>query len=147
MDYRVGKLGRTIAIALRDGEDVYASVHEVARKENVRCAAIIAVGGVRKAKVVTGPKDPHGPIDPDFREFDDAREIVGTGTLFWDESAPQMHIHMAFGRGDKPLVGCPRGGAFAFCVLEIIMIELADIDASRALDPELGLKLLIFSKK
>jgi hypothetical protein len=146
MDYRVGKIGRTIAIRLNDGEDVYASVHEVARKENVRCAAVIAVGGIRKAKVVVGPKNPNGPIEPDFREFDDAREVVATGTLFWDESAPQMHIHMAFGRGDTPIVGCPRGGASTFCVLEIIMIELADIDAARVLDPAMGLKLLTFGK-
>jgi len=147
MDYRVGRMGRTIAIRLNDGEDVYESVHEVARRENVRCAAVIAVGGVRKAKVVVGPKNPNGPIEPDFREFDNARKIVNTNTLFWDDAGPQMHIHMAFGRGDKPLVGCPRGGAHPFCVLAIVMIELADIDAERAFDPEMGLKLLTFGKK
>ncbi len=144
MDYRTGRLGRTIVLTLSDGEDVYACVQEVARKENVQCAAVIAVGGVRKAKVVVGPKNPKGAIEPDFREFDDAREVVGTGTIFWDDTGPQMHIHMAFGRGDSPLVGCPRGGANVFCTLEIVMIELLDIDAKRLPDQKMGIKLLSF---
>ena len=85
----------------------------VARWKNVFDAMLIAVGGVRRAKVVVGPKSPQGPIEPNYREFDDARETVGVGTLFWDDQGPQMHLHMAFGRGDEALVGCPRGGAEA----------------------------------
>ncbi len=146
MDYRVGRIGRTIVMSLKDNDDVYASVHEVAKKENIRCAMVTAVGGVRRAKVVVGPKSPTGPIEPEFREFDDAREVVGTGTLFWDESGPHMHIHMAFGRGDTALTGCPRGGANAFCILEIILLELLDIDARRLPDPATGFKLLGFGK-
>ena len=39
-------------------------------------------------------------------------------------------------------MGCPRGGASVFCVLEIVIIEIDDIDAARKLDPQLGLELL-----
>ncbi len=145
MDYRVGRPGRTVVLSLKDNDDVYACIQEVARKENIQCAAVIAVGGVRKAKVVVGPKNPTGPIEPEFREFNDAREIVGTGTIFWDETGPHLHIHMAFGRGDIPLVGCPRGGANVFCTLEVILFELLDVDAKRLPDPQAGgLKLLSF---
>ena len=144
MEYRAARVGRVFVLTLRDNDDVYACVHEVARKENVRSAVVTAVGGVRQAKVVVGPKSPTGPIEPEFRHFDDAREIVGTGTLFWDEDNPQMHIHMAFGRGDTTLVGCPRGGASAFCVLEIVLLELLDLDARRLPDPQTGIKLLSF---
>lgn len=105
---------------------------------------VVAVGGVRKAKIVVGPKSPAGKIEPMFREFDDAREIVGTGTIFWDDEGPKMHIHMGFGRGDSVLVGCPRGGASTFCILEVVIIEIEGIEAERRLDPKLGLKLLAF---
>lgn len=144
MEYRVGKIGRSVVVRLCDGDDVYTSIEGIARKENIRSAMVIAVGGVRKAKVVVGPKNPDGKIEPVFRDFDDAREILGTGTIFWDDEGPKMHIHMGFGRGDSVLVGCPRGGASTFCVLEIVIIEIEGINAERTLDPNLGLKLLAF---
>ena len=37
---------------------------------------------------------------------------------------------------------CPRGGANVFCVLEIVIVELLDVQASRAVDPQFALKLL-----
>lgn len=144
MEYRVGQLGRAVVVRLNDGDDIYASVHEVARREAIRSAIVLAVGGVRRAKVVVGPKSPTGPIEPAFREFDDAREAVGVGTLFWDDDGPQMHLHMGLGRGDQTMVGCPRGGADAFCVLEIVIVEINGIDAVRTADPETAFKLLTF---
>ena len=145
MDYRMGQVGGVAVVRLEDNEDIYAAVHEVARREDIRSAFLVAVGGVRRAKVVVGPKSPIGPIEPEFREFDDAREAVGVGTLFWDDEGPKMHLHMGLGRGDETLVGCPRGGAESFCVLEIVILEITGVDAVRALDPALGLKLLTFA--
>ena len=67
---------------------------------------------------------------------------MGVGTIFSDESGPKLHLHAGIGRGDTTIVGCPRGGASVFCVLEVIIMEITGIDASRELDPEIGLKLL-----
>ena len=53
-----------------------------------------------------------------------------------------MHLHGGIGRGSEAIVGCPRGGAKVFCVLEVVIIEITDVDASRRGDPELGIKLL-----
>jgi predicted DNA-binding protein with PD1-like motif len=142
MEYSVGKIGRCVVINLADNEDVYANIQKVAEKESVTSAVVLAVGGIKRAKVVVGPKDPNGKIEPVFREFDDAREILGVGTIFPDENGPKLHFHSAFGRGDTTLVGCPRGGANVYCTLEIIIIELTDVGAVRALDPKLGVKLL-----
>jgi predicted DNA-binding protein with PD1-like motif len=97
---------------------------------------------LRKAKVVVGPKNPTGPIEPVYREFDDAREIAGVGTIFWDDEGPKLHLHGAIGRGDEAINGCPRGGATVFCVLEVTIMEIIGVDATRAMDPEIGLKLL-----
>jgi predicted DNA-binding protein with PD1-like motif len=145
MDYRVGKMGRMFVLRLGDNDDVYESVHRLARQENLRSAMLIAVGGIRRAKVVVGPKSPIGRPEPMYREFDDAREAVGVGTLFWDdEDKPLMHLHMGFGRGDTVVVGCPRGGAETFCILEMVIIEIEGIDAIRASDLKTGFKLLSF---
>lgn len=143
MEYDVGKIGRVLVVRLFEGEDLYGQVQALAAKEKLSGAVVLAVGGLRRAKVVVGPKDPHGPIVPQFQEFDDAREIVGVGTIFPDDSGqPVMHFHAGIGRGDKALVGCPRGGASIFCVLELVIVEIKGIDAKRLMDPEIGLKLL-----
>ncbi len=142
MQYEVGQIGRVIVARGFEGEDVYAEIEGLAARENVRSGMVVMIGGLRKAKVVVGPVNPTGKIEPEFREFDDAREVVGVGTIFSDESGPKMHLHAGIGRGDKTIVGCPRGGATVFCVLEVIIMEITGIDASRELDPKIGLKLL-----
>ena len=143
MDYQTGRLGRVIVARGFEGEDVYAEIESLAAKENIRCGAVLVVGGLRSGKVVVGPKNPTGPIKPQFIEFDDARELAGMGTIFCDETGPKLHMHAGIGRGgEKTIVGCPRGGAKVFCVLEVVIFEIEGIDATRSLDPETALKLL-----
>ncbi|MFP4054757.1 MAG: PPC domain-containing DNA-binding protein [Phycisphaerae bacterium] len=144
MQYTTGRVGRVIVARGFDGEDLYEGIESIAVKENITAAAVVLVGGLRKGKVVVGPKNPTGPIEPNFREFDDAREIAGVGTIFADADTkhPTLHLHAAIGRGEETIAGCPRGGASVFCVLEVILFELEGVGAERAMDPELGLKLL-----
>jgi len=142
MEYSCGKIGRVIVARGFEGEDVYGQIEGLARKENIASAAVFVVGGLRSAKVVVGPKNAHGPIEPVFRQFDDAREIAGVGTIFCDADGPKLHLHAAIGRGDEVIAGCPRGGATVFCVLEVIILEILGVDAARRVDPELGLELL-----
>ena len=147
MDYSTGRIGRVIVARGFEGEDVYKGIESIARKEGIRSASVLVVGGLRSSKVVVGPKDPRGEIDPMFREFDDAREIAGVGTIFEDGEGPSLHLHAAIGRGDETIVGCPRGGASVFCVLEIVIIELLGIDACRAPQVDTALKLLTLTGK
>lgn len=142
MEYDIGRIGRVVVARGFEGEDLYQQIESLAAKENIRCAAVVVVGGLRSGKVVVGPIDPHGPIQPNFREFDDAREIAGVGTIFCDDAGPKLHLHAAIGRGDEAIAGCPRGGAKVFCVLEVVLLEIEGIDAARRVDPELGLALL-----
>ena len=142
MEYAIGRTGRVLVVRLFEGEDVYAQIESIAAKESIACASVLVVGGLRKAKVVVGPKNPTGPIEPNYREFNDAREIAGVGTIFRDDTGPKLHLHGAIGRGDTAINGCPRGGATVFCVLEVIIQEITGVNASRKPDPELGLKLL-----
>ncbi|MHB0913420.1 MAG: PCC domain-containing protein [Armatimonadota bacterium] len=82
MRYTEGKLGRVFVARLEEGDSIYDAVHEIAEQEKLASAAVLAVGGVRKAKVVTGPENPTGKIVPHYEEFDHPRELVGVGTLF-----------------------------------------------------------------
>ena len=142
MEYVQGSLGRVFVARLAEGESIYEAVEEIARKEGVSSAAVLAIGGMRRGKVVTGPESPTGKIVPHYEEFDDAREVVGVGTLFPAGGQPSLHFHAGIGRGDSALVGCPRAGMSVFLVLEVVIIEITGLTAERVLDEPSGLHLL-----
>jgi predicted DNA-binding protein with PD1-like motif len=127
---------------LEDGESVYDVVEEIARKEGIEAASVLAVGGIRKGKVITGPQSTTGKVVPHYEEFDDARELVGVGTVFQSDGKPMLHFHAGIGRRDTALVGCPRAGMSVFLVLEVVIIEFVGLQAERALDEASGLVLL-----
>jgi predicted DNA-binding protein with PD1-like motif len=142
MHYTEGRLGRLFVARLDDGESVYGAVEQIARREGISAAAVLALGGMRAGKVVTGPERPSGEVVPHVEEFDDARELVGLGTLFLREGEPSLHFHAGIGRGQDALVGCPRVAMSVYLVLEVVIIEMLEVNAQRVLDPLSGLHLL-----
>lgn len=144
MEYAVGKRGRIIAARLFEGEDIYKSIEEIAKKENIKSAAVLITGGLRKANVVVGPKQEKPKIVGNFKEFTGPGETLGVGTIYCDDEGPKLHIHTAIGKGSETIVGCPRGGAKTFLVLEVTIIEIDDIEAGRKFDENTGLNLLRF---
>jgi len=145
MEYTSGSIGRVFAARFRDGEDVYAGIEAIARREEIASAVVLAVGGARRGPVVVGPRETTGRIEPMLREFDDARELVAVGTIHPADGRPSLHLHAGIGRGDEALVGCPRLGLETFLVLEVFILEVAALDADRRVDPSSGLKLLAFA--
>lgn len=142
MEYTQGQTGRVFVARLHEGESLYAAVEEIATTEGIEAAVVWAVGGMRRGSVVTGPEQVTGPVVPHFEEFDDARELVGVGTLFPLAGRPSLHLHAGIGRGETVLVGCPRGGMAVFLVLEVVILEILGARARRELDPASGMHLL-----
>ncbi len=142
MNYTQSTLGRVFVARLTEGESIYDAVEQIARKEHVASGVVFAIGGMRRGRVVTGPEDPTGPIVPHLEAFEDARELLGIGTLFPSDGQPDLHFHAGIGRGQTALVGCPREGMSVFLVLEVIILELTNLEAARTLDPESGMRLL-----
>ena len=147
MEYQIGRVGRVFAARLSEGDDLYECIEGLAAKEGINSAAVLITGGLRGASVVVGPKQEKPQIVGDFREFTGPGEVAGVGTIYADDTGPKLHIHTAIGKGDNVLVGCPRGGANVFLVLEVTIIEMDGITASRQLDPESGLKLLRLGRR
>jgi predicted DNA-binding protein with PD1-like motif len=142
MEYAVGKTGRVIAARLFEGEDLYECIEEIARKEDVKAAAVLITGGFRKAGVVVGPKREKPKIVANQKEFAGPGEVLGVGTIYCDDEEPKLHIHTAIGKESGVMVGCPRGGAKTFLILEVTIIEIAGLNASHKLDEQTGFKLL-----
>ena len=142
MEYSVGQTGRIIAARLFEGEDVYESIEGIAKKEDIKSAAVFITGGFRKADIVVGPKVEEPKIEPNFKKFIGPGEVLGVGTIYCDGAEPKLHIHTAAGRGNETVVGCPRGGATTFLILEVTIIEIVGVKAERKLDEDSGFKLL-----
>ncbi|MBW8041714.1 MAG: DUF296 domain-containing protein [Planctomycetes bacterium] len=144
MEYKVGKPGRIIAARLFEGEDIYKSIESIALKEDIKAAAVFITGGFREANVVVGPKQEKPKIVGNFQPFVGPGEVLGVGTIYWDDKEPKLHIHTAMGKEDQVMVGCPRGGASTFLILEVTIIEIDQIEARRKPDESTGLNLLKF---
>jgi predicted DNA-binding protein with PD1-like motif len=144
MEYAIGKTGRVIAARLFEGEDIYKEIEGIALKEDIKSAAVLITGGMRKGNVVVGPRTEEPKIEPHFMTFEGPGEVLGVGTIYAGSEGPKLHIHTAIGKGGKNLVGCPRGGATTFLVLEVTIIEIEGIQARRKKDEQTGFELLRF---
>jgi len=145
MDYRTGFIGRVLMIRLDHGDDLLENLKEIVVKETIKSAWFQILGGVRQAGVVTGPKQPVMPPEPVWRDVDEAREVVGSGSIFMDGEEPRIHLHAAMGHHGDTLTACIRKNTKVYLVLEVILFELSGIDADRPWYDEGGFNRLTFS--
>lgn len=145
MKYSQAKQGRIFIIRLEDGDIIHEEIEKLANEESIIAAALIIIGGADKNSIlVVGPE--HGrkePIVPMEHILDNVNEVVGTGTIFPNEEGkPILHMHIACGRQASTVTGCVRKGIKTWHVLEVILFELVDTTALRALDSITGFELL-----
>jgi predicted DNA-binding protein with PD1-like motif len=142
MKYQTGKPGRIIVAKFDDHDDVLENLVDIAKKENIRAGIIYLVGGMREGKIVVGPETDELPPSPVWKELGESHEVIGLGTIFWHNDEPKIHFHGAFGKKNMVKVGCLREKAETFLVLEAVIIEIEGINATREIDPEIGMALL-----
>lgn len=142
MKYQIGEIGRVIVAKFEDGDAILDNLIGIAKKEDIKAGVFYLVGGVKNAKIVVGPEEDTLPPTPVWRELLDSHEMVGIGTIFWYGDEPKIHFHGAYGKHDLMKVGCLRGMAETFIILECIIFELKGIDAIRGLDPKSNMVLL-----
>ncbi|MBW2506230.1 MAG: DNA-binding protein [Deltaproteobacteria bacterium] len=131
MEYRKGTIGRVFSVRFDEGDLFLEELIELIKKENIRQGWFHILGGLREADVVTGPKEPTMPPDPVWREVRGAREVMGTGSIFWDDNEPKIHLHAAMGHHGDTLTACVRKGTKVYLVLEVMIIEMTGFDAGR----------------
>lgn len=131
MDYRTGTINRVVTIRFDEGDDFLGGLTEIVRRENIRCAWFFVLGGLRQAEVVTGPKEPVMPPDPVWQAISGARETLGAGSVYWEGAEPRIHLHAALGHHGETITACVRKGTKVYLVLEVCLIEIAGIDATR----------------
>ena len=142
MRYQTGRIGKVAVARFEDGEDVLKGIGEIVRKEGIRSGVVYLVGGLKGGSFVVGPEDESMPPKPIWRELSESHEILAFGTIFYEGDEPRVHMHGAYGKRDSVKVGCLRKGSETFLILEAVIMELDGINATRELDPKVGLPLL-----
>ena len=131
MEYRSGSVGRIFVVRFDEGDDFLGGMKEMIAKENIRSGWFHVLGGIREADVVTGPKEVVMPPEPVWKEVREAKEVLGAGSIFWDEKEPKIHLHTALGHHGDTLTACMRENTKVYLVLEVCIIEISGIDVSR----------------
>lgn len=145
MEYRVGKIERVFCARFDDGEDFLTGLREIVVREQIRNAWFHVLGGVREAAVVTGPKRPVVPPEPVWAEVKGAREVLGLGSIFWDDAEPKIHLHAAMGHHGDSLIACVRKNSKVYLVLEAYIVEISGFMAARPWNEAQGFNRLIFA--
>lgn len=142
MEYTQGTIGRVFLAKLKDDDVIIDELDRLARRERLKAAVFVFLGALKKGSLVTGPKKPVIPPEPNWVSFKDGWEVMGTGTIFTNARGPQIHIHATMGKKNKMLTGCVRKASKVFLVIEAIIFELKGVKATKDLDPKTGLNLL-----
>jgi uncharacterized protein len=142
MKYTKGSIGRIFVLKFEDDDILIKEIDRFARKERIKAAAFVFIGALKKGDLVTGPKEPVIPPEPNWISFKDGWEAMGVGTIFTNNSGPQIHIHTSMGKKDSVITGCVRKDSKVFLVIEAVVFELKGVKASKDIDPKTGLNLL-----
>ena len=143
MQYTKGSIGRVFLLKFSDDDVLIKELIKFAKRERLKSAALVFLGALKKGYLVTGPKKPVIPPDPNWVKFKDGWEVQGIGTIFTGKKGPQVHIHVSMGKKKKVFTGCVRKDSKVFLVIEAIVFELKGIKATKEIDPKTGLNLLM----
>jgi predicted DNA-binding protein with PD1-like motif len=145
MQFTEAKLGRVFVLRLHDGDRLPDVLEAFAAEKNVSTALCFFLGGAKEnSRVVVGPKDSHAlPPEPMVTLLDGVHEACGVGTIFVDEEGkPKLHMHTSFGRSENTVTGRVRMGVDVSQIGEVVIIELAEAQARRAIDKKTKFEFL-----
>lgn len=145
MQYTEGNIARIFALRLEDGEPMPQTLEGFLADKGITHGLAFMVGGAdHGSRLVVGPEEGRVlPVNPMVTALVGVHEILGVGTIFPDEhGTPSLHMHGACGREDHTITGCIRAGIQAWHILEIIVLEVAGLDAARLPDAATGFHLL-----
>ena len=132
---------RTLAVVLDTGEEVLASLKQVAAREKLTAAQITAIGAFSDATL--------GYFDWEKKEYlkNPVREQVEVVTMLGDigeeDGKPTLHVHLVLGRRDGATLGGHLLEAHVRPTLEVIITE-SPTPLRRRKDAETGLALIRF---
>ncbi|MFA5224828.1 MAG: DUF296 domain-containing protein, partial [Candidatus Omnitrophota bacterium] len=88
MKYTKGALGRVFLLKFENNDVLIDKLSLFIKKERIKAATMIFIGALREGDLVTGPKKPVIPPQPNKVAFKDGWEVMGIGTVFVNSRGP-----------------------------------------------------------
>ena len=140
MEYK--KFGNTVVARIDKGEEITEKLKELSVKENIRLAAVFALGAVGNFTVGVYKTAEKKYISNSFSgDF----EIVSlTGTVSTMNGEFYSHLHMSAGNEKGEVFGGHLNKAVVSATCEMVL-NVIDGEIDRAFDEETGLNLFKFN--
>ena len=113
------RFGEDIAVRLEVGEEVVASLAEIAEREGVTFASVSGIGAADDIAVSVYDVKAKKYFDNEFREPMEITSLLGT--VSEKDGAPYIHIHAAACRRDGTAVGGHLNRAVISATCELVL--------------------------
>lgn len=113
------RFGEDIAVRLEVGEEVVASLAEIAEREGVTFASVSGIGAADDIAVSVYDVKAKKYFDNEFREPMEITSLLGT--VSEKDGAPYVHIHAAACRRDGTAVGGHLKRAVISATCELVL--------------------------
>ena len=133
------RFGEDIVVRLEVGEEVVASLAEIAEREGVTFASVSGIGAADDIAVSVYDVKAKKYFDNEFREPMEITSLLGT--VSEKDGAPYIHIHATAGRADGAVIGGHLKRAVISATCELVL-HTAFGKIGRFYDPETGLNLM-----
>ncbi len=132
--------GTTVMVKLSDGEDVFASLQEGARRHRIDSGAIMwAVGMLQDLEI--GFFSPNGY---EKKAYPDRHELLAFHGTIAMRAEPKFHIHVALAQRDHGVVGGHLFRAKCCMMNEVCLQRFEGIRMNRKLNPRTTLNEVVF---
>lgn len=142
MKVQEGKIGRVFVLAFDHNEELLTPLKNFIIDKNIRAGFIQLLGAIQKGDIVCGPQETVVPPTPIKKEIQTANELIGIGSICWENDQPKIHLHAALGRAENALLGCIRGAAKVYITIEAMITEITGVTLTKNFKEELGLSTL-----
>lgn len=113
------RFGEDIAVRLEVGEEVVASLAEIAEREGVTFAEVSGIGAADEFDVSVYDVKAKVYFDNEFREPMEITSLLGT--VSEKDGAPYVHIHATAGRADGAVIGGHLKRAVISATCELVL--------------------------
>ena len=113
------RFGEDIVVRLEVGEEVVASLAEIAEREGVTFASVSGIGAADDIAVSVYDVKAKKYFDNEFREPMEITSILGTVSEM--DGEPYIHIHLTAGRADGTVIGGHLKRAVISATCELVL--------------------------
>ena len=139
MQYKI--MDKKIALRLDPGDEIFQSVMDVCKKENIGLASVSGIGAV--SSLVAGVYDVNKK-EYFKNSFEGAFEIVSLlGNVTTMNGETYVHLHISVGDGEGHVFGGHLNSAVISATAEIF-IDIIDGKIDRELSKQTGLNIFLF---